>query len=127
MNSPEIRTIINSSKRKMNKTDIKSLKMDHPTTRHNNVKFEKNETFNNTTRLDVMSASILEPTLEPPHTQDVTFRSVPKKVTSKLERKGSFSLTQTIYKDARTLWHPLKESSTPILKDMATIEKMKKA
>ena len=36
-------------------------------------------------------------------------------------------MTQTKYKDAKTLWHPLKEAEGPILNDLATIAKMKAA
>ena len=45
-----------------------------------------------------------------------------------LKRKISFSLTQTKFKDALNLWHPLKEGKKgPNLNDIETIEKMRKA
>lgn len=59
--------------------------------------------------------------------QNGTHQTFRVKGGEKINRRGSFSLTHTTYKDARGLWHPLKDTKTPILNDLETIEKMKKA
>ena len=100
-------------------------------TSRNNVRFQDSPNVNVKAKTNNTLDKLSNSTIEPNNGPNFTFRgSIPatdrgsKRVVRKRE---SFSLTQTIYKDARTLWHPLKESTTPILNDMATIEKMKKA
>ena len=106
---------------------MKKEKVENATSR-NNVKFEispdtktQGQTMNT---LDKISNTTIEPNNGP----NFTFRGSPPIEKKKIVRKReSFSLTQTTYKDARTAWHPLKDSNTPILNDLATIEKMKKS
>ena len=97
-------------------------------TSRNNVKFEINPDVKQgqtLVTLDKLSNTTIEPTNGP----NFTFRGSPatEKQKNVMRKRESFSLTQTTYMDARTLWHPLKDSSTPILNDQATIEKMKKS
>jgi hypothetical protein len=93
------------------------------------VKFEGHKTVKQPTiGIDRISNSTIEPKTRNNFSfKGTSFLKKGASIENKHKRRESFSLTHTKYTDARTLWHPLKDSKTPILNDLATIEKMKKA
>jgi hypothetical protein len=102
-------------------------------TSRNLVKFEVNNNGKHNTTGIVINR-ISNSTIVPNNTNITTLRGTGTSFLNdgaspdkKLNKRGSFSLENTTYLDARTSWHPLRDSKTPILNDLATIEKMKKA